>query len=140
MEQIDNQNLIDRKYMPSFAELCDRLSIIIQKIVHSPNEQLKSAFQKEAQDIKHDINKFIEEGVKVDAHMIEGFMLLQLVNRDIWVNESAARGDGDGAELIKTHRLNSDRNTAKKRISELCKGRIDEKLDYHTGLYNYEFK
>lgn len=140
MEQLENHGLIERAYLLSFAELCDRLNIVLQKIIHSPTEEVKAIFTKEAKDIKHDIDLFIQEGVKIDSRMIEALMMLQLINREIWENESALRGDGDKSDLVKTHKLNSDRAFSKKRISILANGRVDEKLNYIGGLWNYNYE
>ncbi len=141
----------ERKYAWAFSELCDRLNIVIQKIINAPNDEMKIAFKVEAQDIKHDIDLFIQEGVKVDASMIEAIMVLQIVNLSIWTNEDGVREASEekimthperlklAETLLKTHKLNSDRASAKKFISSMCNGRVDPKLNYVSGYFNYEF-
>lgn len=128
----------ERAYLHSFAELVDRLQIVNLKIIYA-DETLKGEFLKEAADIKHDIDIFISEGVSVDSEMVQAIGLLQAVHWEIWHNESAGRGDGDKADYDRTHKLNSDRAHIKKRIQQLCGGRIDHKLNYINGLLNFPF-
>jgi len=127
-----------RRYLPSFAELIDRLQIVSLKILFADAE-LKKEFMKEAADIKYDINLFLEEGVKMSGDMIQAIGILQMVNWEIWDNESALRGDGDKADPIKTHKLNCDRAHAKKKIQQLAGGRIDHKLNYIDGYLNFPY-
>lgn len=122
--------------MPSFAELIDRLSIVIQKIIHAETEEMKVAFVQERDDIIHDIDLFISEGVKVDGKTISDSMTLQVVNCTIWNGESAGRGDGDAKNYEMTHALNSNRAEVKKHISERSKGRVDFKLNYGRGIWD----
>lgn len=128
-----------REYVWSFAELLDRLSVITQKIIYSENEDMQAAFKQERDNIVHDIDLYLEEGVKVTGKSIEAIMTLQLVNSHIWENESAFRGDGEKADLIKTHKLNSDRASMKRFLQESCGGRIDYKLNYGLGIWKYPF-
>lgn len=141
----------ERAYQWAFSELLDRLNIVIQKIIHAPNEEMKAAFKAEAQDIKHDIDLFLKEGVTVTASMIEAIMVLQIVNITIWNNEDGVRETADekilthperlklADTLLKTHRLNADRAASKAAISNMCNGRVDPKLNYVSGFINYEF-
>lgn len=128
--------MAERKYQWSFAELIDRLSIVIQKVVHSEDVNMRAVFADERDDIIHDLNLYLQEGVKVDGEMISHICYLQLINATIWQNESAFRGDGDGANLKLTHGLNSDRATIKRHISERSKGRVDYKLNYNSGYWD----
>jgi len=132
--------MTERRYTPSFSELCDRLSIVAQKWVYAESEDQKKVFTSEISDIVHDLDLFIEEGVKVNGQMILAQIFLTLANCHIFENEGAARGDGDKADLKKTHQLNSDRSMCKARISSLCNGRIDPKLQYSGGLWNFKFE
>lgn len=125
-----------RRYTLSFAELCDRLSIVVQKVVYAETEEMRDAFAQERDDIIHDLNLFLNEGVEVDGQMISHLCYLQLINATIWNNESALRGDGDGSNLKFTHGLNSNRASVKKAISEKANGRIDPKLNYGLGIWN----
>ncbi len=125
-----------RRYNWSFSELCDRISIVVQKIVYAENEEMKASFVQERDDIIHDLNLFLSEGVKVDGKMLSDLCCLQLVNATIWANESAFREGGSGDNLPFTHGLNSNRAEIKKSISERAKGRIDHKLNYNKGIWD----
>lgn len=131
--------MAERKYAWSFAELVDRLSIVIQKIVYAENHQMAAIFVNERDEIIHDLNLFLQEGVVVDGDMIGKICALQLVNATIWQNESAFRGDGDGGNLKFTHLLNANRAGVKKAISEKANGRIDHKLNYTTQAWDFAF-
>lgn len=114
-----------RKYLPTLAELIDRLSIcMLKKIYISTNT---SKYQKEIEDIKYDINLI----TNVNAEVIEAIMLIMLTNRVIWENESAARSgiEFDLQKLKFTHSINGVRNIAKNKISEFFGERIDLKID-----------
>lgn len=128
--------MAERRYIWSFAELCDRISIVIQKIVYAESEEMRDAFVQERNAIIHDLNLFLNEGVKVDGEMISHICSLQLVNATVWSNESAFREGGSGDNLPFTHGLNSNRAEIKKVISEKAKGRIDFKLNYNKGIWD----
>lgn len=127
--------MADRRFMPSFAELIDRLGIVIQKIVHSDNDELRMAFVQERDDIIHDIDQFILEGMKIDGSMISMACTLILVNCHIWENEAGGRGDGEKKNYEFTHGLNANRAEIKKHIQKKISGRIDEKLNYIKGIW-----
>lgn len=130
---------MERKYLPSYAELIDRLSIVIQKEMFATDEEMRAAFVKERNDIIHDINVFISEGVKVNGEQIFSAMLLQLVNSHIWSNEGAGRGEGGEKNYEMTHALNADRAKVKRHIQEISGGRIDHKLNYIDGHWPITF-
>ena len=125
-----------RKYNWSFAELCDRISIVVQKIVYAETEEMRATFVQERDDIVHDLNLYLSEGVKVDGQMISHICYLQLINATVWANESAFREGGSGDNLPFTHGLNSNRAVVKQAISEKVKGRIDFKLNYNKGIWD----
>jgi len=127
---------MERLYNWSFAELIDRLSIVIQKIIHSTTDEMREMFVKERDEIIHDLDAFISEGVKVDGKTISHAMSLQIVNCAIWNGESAGRGDGKEKNYEMTHALNSNRAEVKKHISERANGRVDFKLNYGLGLWD----
>ena len=126
----------ERRYTYSFAELCDRLNIITMKIVFSENEEMRKAFVEERDNIVHDIDLFIKEGVVIDGKMIAGICALQLVNTTIWNNESAGRGDGTEKNYELSHGLNSNRAEVKKLISQRANGKVDYKLNYGLGVWD----
>lgn len=130
---------MERKYLPSYAELIDRLSIVIQKEMFATEEEMRAAFVKERNDIIHDINVFISEGIRIDGEHIFSAMLLQLVNSHIWENESGIRGDGEKKNYELTHSLNYDRSLVKKHIQEMINGRVDFKLSYSKGAWPINF-
>lgn len=127
--------MAERKYLPTLAELIDRLSIIQLKEVFIP--QHKNAYADEIKDIVHDIEIILRgdeaEASGVPLYLsgkdIRAIIVLAQMNLHIWHNESEVRkGTGDG-DLALTHGLNGIRNTAKNKIQEIVGGRKDHKID-----------
>ena len=117
-----------RKYLPTLGELIDRLKIVQLKEVKIP--QHKKEYQKEIEEIVHDINEILNDKPKVDGEFIRAIVVLSQMNTHIWYNEDNARnGDDVGNKLMLTHGLNGIRNTAKNKIQELDGGRKDYKVD-----------
>jgi len=121
--------MIERKYLPTFAELLDRLSIAQLKEVFI--HEHKAEYAKEIADIKHDLQLMLDEGsVKLDADSIRAIIVLSQMNLHIWHNESNYRkGIRDGNNLELTHGLNGIRNTAKNIVQNNLGGRKDYKID-----------
>tara|TARA_Y100000592_G_C5445208_1_gene305637 strand:+ start:146 stop:550 length:405 start_codon:yes stop_codon:yes gene_type:complete len=119
---------MDRKYLPTLAELIDRLSIIQLKEVFITEH--KNEYAQEIKDIVHDINLILEdEDVKLSGKDVRAIVVLSQMNLHIWHNETQYRaGTGDG-NLGLTHGLNGIRNTAKNMIQENVGGRKDYKID-----------
>jgi hypothetical protein len=118
----------NRKYLPTFSELIDRLSIIQLKEVFIPEH--KEEYAKEISDICHDINILLSQSNGIDAETIRAVVVLSQMNLHIWHNESNYRkGIKDGNNLELTHGLNGIRNTAKNKIQEVVGGRKDYKID-----------
>lgn len=119
----------DRKYLPTFSELIDRLSIVQLKEVFIPEH--KNEYAKEIQDIVHDIQLVLnEQDGTITADTIRAIVVLAQMNLHIWHNESNYRkGIKDGNNLELTHGLNGIRNTAKNKIQEIVGGRKDYKID-----------
>jgi hypothetical protein len=114
-----------RKYLPTLAELIDRLSIVQLKEVKIPEH--KEEYSKEIKDIVHDINIVLPK--KITGEVIRSIIVLAQMNAHIWENESRVRqGKGDG-NLALTHGINGIRNTAKNKIQETVGGRKDYKID-----------
>ena len=134
-----------RKYMPTFAQLIDRLCIVTLKSIKIPKYKIE--YEKEAQDIMHDMNISLK-GNKITAQLIRAIQVNAVANETIWANESEARKGGDGQDkLLKfTHSVNGVRNNAKNVISTLCGERKDLKLDCLAADickekgYNWEFE
>ena len=113
----------NRKYLPTIAELIDRLSIVQLKEVFIPEH--KEEYAQEINDIMHDLDL---EGL--DSELIRAVIVTAQMNLHIWHNESEARkGKNAGENLRLTHGLNGIRNTAKNKLQESVGGRKDYKVD-----------
>ena len=123
--------MINRKYLPTFAELIDRMTICQLKSIFIPDN--KEAYDLEIEEIKHDLDAIIKEkDVNLTAELIRAISIVMLSNRYIWENESKVRSSGDTKEalLLKlTHSINGVRNTAKNVISNELGERVDLKTD-----------
>tara|TARA_R100001082_G_C4280004_1_gene123478 strand:- start:14 stop:430 length:417 start_codon:yes stop_codon:yes gene_type:complete len=119
----------NRKYLPTFSELIDRLSIVQLKEVFIADH--KEEYAKEISDIVHDVNLALKENnVQLTAEVVRAIVVLSQMNLHIWHNESNYRkGIKDGNNLELTHGLNGIRNTAKNKIQEVVGGRKDYKID-----------
>ena len=118
----------NRKYLPTLAELVDRLSIVQLKEVFITEH--KEEYAKEIDDIVHDIDMILkDENVQLSGKDVRAIVVLSQMNLHIWHNETQYRaGTGDG-NLGLTHGLNGIRNTAKNMIQENVGGRKDYKID-----------
>ena len=115
-----------RKYLPTLAELIDRLSITQLKEVFISEH--KDEYANEIEDIVHDIQLELK-GKEITGEVIRAIVVLAQMNLHIWHNESEVRkGSGDG-NLELTHGINGIRNTAKNKIQEIAGGRKDYKID-----------
>ena len=117
-----------RKYLPTFAELVDRMSICQLKAIFIPDN--KEAYDKEIQDIQHDLDQIIrDKDIKLTSELLKATSVVMLANRYIWENESKCRnGDSQDLELLKlTHSINGVRNVAKNVISKELGERVDLK-------------
>ena len=118
---------MSRKYLPTLAELIDRLSIIQLKEVFISEH--KEEYAKEIQDILHDIDLALELE-KPDAEFMRAVIVLAQMNLHIWHNESNYRKGVEGDNKLElTHGLNGLRNVAKNKIQEILGGRKDYKID-----------
>ena len=111
----------ERKYLPTLAELIDRLSIIQLKEVFITEH--KEQYAKEIADIQHDIQLILDEGKEpVTAETIRAIIVLSQMNLHIWQNETNVRNGSEGPnKLALTHGLNGIRNTAKNRIEKIIR-------------------
>ena len=118
-----------RKYLPTLAELVDRLSIAQLKEVFITEH--KEEYAEEIKDIVHDIDLILnDEKVQLSGKDVRAIIVLSQMNLHIWHNESNYRnGIKDGNNLELTHGLNGIRNTAKNKIQEIVGGRKDYKID-----------
>ena len=132
---------MDRKYLPTFAELTDRMSICILKSIFIPEN--KDSYHKEVEDIMHDLDRMCEESdIKLNSEIIKSVMIIMLSNRYIWENESKCRSgeDQDLSALKLTHSINGVRNTAKNVLSKGLGERVDLKIDCLAAELKSEFQ
>ena len=117
-----------RKYLPTLAELVDRLSIVQLKEVFIVEH--KKEYAKEIAEITHDIEEILQdEEIRLTGEDVRAIVVLSQMNLHIWQNETKYRvGIGDG-NLGLTHGLNGIRNTAKNKIQEHGSSRKDYKID-----------
>lgn len=119
-----------RRYLPTLADLIDRLSISQLKEVFIVEH--KKMYAKEIEDLCHDIELILnKKDTKITAETVRAIVVLAQMNLHIWHNEADYRkGDRDGNNnLGLTHGLNGIRNTAKNVIQEITGGRKDYKID-----------
>ena len=121
--------MAERKYLPTLAELIDRLSIAQLKEVKIPEHKVEYA--QEIADIVHDIQLCLDSSDKpISGETIRAIVVLAQINTHIWQNESNYRkGIKEGNNLELTHGINGIRNTAKNKIQEVVGGRMDYKID-----------
>jgi hypothetical protein len=119
----------NRKYLPTLAELIDRLSIAQLKEVKIPEH--KAEYAQEISDIVHDIQLCLDSSdTPISGETIRAIVVLSQINAHIWANESNYRkGIKEGNNLELTHGINCIRNTAKNKIQEVVGGRMDYKID-----------
>lgn len=121
-----------RRYNYTFAELIDRLSIVrLKSIFISEN---KDAYEKEVEDILHDIDLLIDEkNISLKSKEVHAILMIMLSNRYIWENESKVRSqsiDSQQEKLLRlTHSINGVRNNAKNVINRCLGERVDLKVD-----------
>ena len=123
--------MTERKYLPTFAELVDRLSIVLLKSIFIPEN--REAYLAERDLIEHDIQLYLNDHPDpFGPKEIRALLMIMLANRFIWENESKAR-TASGTEqdkLLKlTHSVNGCRNTAKNIIAAATGERKDLKID-----------
>lgn len=128
-----------RRYLPTLADLVDRLTIVQQKMIFIPEH--RDEYLAERHDILHDIDLLLAEVPRLTARAVMAITMIQLTNRYIWENESAARAGGDEQDrLLKvTHSINGVRNAAKNVLAEEAGGRRDHKIDCFASQLQEEF-
>ena len=128
-----------RKWLPTLADLIDRLSIHQLKEVFIPEH--KNKYAKEMLDITNDLDLGLEEkNVKLTGELIRAIIVLAQINTHIWYNESKVRkGEKQDLNLLKlTHGLNGIRIRSQNYILKLV-GQQD-RLDWKTDCLAAEFK
>ena len=121
--------MTERKYLPSLADLVDRLTIVQLKMIFIPEH--RTEYIAEREEILHDIDLILVGIPQLNARAVMAITMIQLTNRYIWENESKARNGGaEQDKLLKlTHSVNGSRNTAKNVLAEISGGRKDYKID-----------
>ena len=128
-EKINELEKADRiRYKISFGELIDRLCItqLKQFLITEHRDE----YSKEIKDIVHDLDLMLKD-IKCDAKAVRAIIILTIMNREIWLNESNMRkGIKEGNNLTLSHSLNSQRCEMKNRLQDLVVGgRKDYKID-----------
>lgn len=119
-----------RRYLPTLADLVDRLTIVQMKMIFIPENAAEYA--NERADIEHDIDLIMaQKAIVLTATDIHAICMIQLTNHFIWTNESKARQGGpEQDKLLKmTHSINGVRNAAKNQLAVVDGGRKDYKID-----------
>jgi hypothetical protein len=120
---------LQRKYLPTFADLVDRMSIVQLKMIFIPEN--REAYAQELADIQHDIDLLLADRSRLNAKAVHAIQVIMLANRYIWENEAEARAGSDRQShlLRRTHAINGVRNTAKNVLSRELGERVDLKID-----------
>jgi len=130
---------MERKWLPTFAELIDRLSIHQLKEIFISEHRDK--YSKEMEDICNDLQVIIsEKDIKITGELIRSIVILSQINTHIWYNETKARQgiDQDLSLLKLTHGINGLRSEIQNYILELI-GEVERK-DWKTDCLAAEFK
>ena len=120
----------ERKYVHTFADLCDRLSIVLLKQIRIPEN--REAYKRERHLIESDLDDMLPGlgdgicGKILGGADITAILMIMLSNVVIWDNEAEARKGGRSKnKLLRfTHSINGCRNTAKNILSG------DDRKDY----------
>lgn len=129
-----------RLYLPTLADLVDRLSIVQLKMIFIPDHRDEYAAERDL--IEHDVAAILATlGKPFGAAEMRAVLVIMLANRFIWENESKARAGGSEQDkLLKlTHSINGVRNRAKNIIAAFEEGRLDYKLDALAAELPTEF-
>lgn len=130
---------MDRKYLPTFSELIDRLSIDQLKEVLIPEH--KEKYAQYMSDIIYDINLIIvDKDIKLTGDLIGSIIILAQINTHMWYNESKVRkGENQDIHLLKlTHGLNGIRSNIQNYITDLIS--TGERQDWKIDCLAAEFK
>ena len=88
-----------RKYLPTFSDLVDRLTISQQKAIFIPEK--RDEYVHEMELILHDLDLIIqEEKVHLNAEAVRAIIVIMLTNRIIWENERKARQGGNEQDRL----------------------------------------
>lgn len=123
-----------RQYLPTLADLIDRLTIVMLKQINIPEN--RDAYDAERKMLENDIAQVLLERTNVTpwpgiADLISAIAVIMLANKTIWDNEAAARKGGTNTldQLRFSHSVNGIRNRAKNVIAQAAGERVDKKVD-----------
>jgi len=118
-----------RRFLPSFGELCDRLSICQQKQIFIPKH--REVYTKQINDIVFDLDMICKEKkLGINGTFIRLTIIVTHMNTWIWENEKNYRnGVKTGNNLELTHSLNTIRTTAYSMLSQFVGDRGEYKKD-----------
>jgi len=122
--------MTQRKWLPTAGELIDRISIVAMKYHFSPDN--RTAFGKEIEDLKHDIQIALMDSkeVQITADFLWHVIVLSQFNLHIAYNEKSARnGDVDNSDLYFTHLANGTRCRFRDYINARLHQRQDPKVE-----------
>lgn len=122
-----------REFVPSFAELIDRLTVDQIKEVLIPAQA--AACADEMAKISHDLDLLIQErDLKLSARLVRMIVVIAQMNVHIWHNKDRMQEDpAKYHELLKlAHQLNGLRNQVKNLLLEEAGDR--EKSAQHTNF------
>lgn len=110
---------VERKYLPTLADLIDVLSINQIKEIKLEN---KHSYALEMKKISHDIDVLIsQKQIKLSARLIRMIIVISQINLFIWNNkEKMQENPSSYNDLLKlAHQLNGIRNRVKNLLLEL---------------------
>jgi hypothetical protein len=117
-----------RRYLPTLAELVDRMSIVALKALFIPESAQE--YRDELKLIENDLDwEFRGRKNFLTAEFIRAVMVIVLSNREIWLNEARVRAGTGNGDLRLTHSLNGIRNRAKNLLARIFDERQDRKVD-----------
>lgn len=121
--------MIERKWLPSFGELVDRLSICQLKEFLIPEN--RDVYTDQIKNIVSDLDSLCKEREwGISGKFILAVINVAIINRIIWENEANQRkGIEDGNNLKLTHSLNTIRTSCYSIISEEFGDRQEFKKD-----------
>jgi hypothetical protein len=117
------ENSASRQFLPTFAELIDRMTVTQIKL--SLIENGKEDFRDELRKISHDLNNIINANeIPLNSELILTFINLSQLNLHIWNNKDKMQENLDNQDiylqLLKvSHQLNGFRNQLKNKLLEV---------------------
>lgn len=128
--------MTERRYLPTIADLIDRLSISLMKSIFIDRESYRAEMKLIREDLSNMLHSPDAEYAWWDV--IYPVLALMLANRYIWENEAFIRNGfydktrtpTEVADILRlTHSINGVRTRAKNEISKIFGERIDGKVD-----------